>query len=241
MYSIKTLVRLLGQKFGLDIRRYNAKSNNSMQIASSLNNFNINVLFDIGANEGQFSKKIRLSGYENKIVSFEPLIDAYKQLQKISKNDKNWTIHPRSAIGSSEGIIEINVSKNSVSSSVLPMSKTHSEAAPSSQYIDKQNVNITTIDHVIDLYLNDDSILFLKIDTQGYESEVMNGASIALEKAQGLIIELSLVNLYDGQLLWKDLLSRIEALGFSLWAIQPGFTHPVNGQTLQMDAIFYKL
>jgi len=201
---------------------------------SSLQHFNIDLIFDIGANKGQFSEKIRASGYKNKIVSFEPLIDAYEQLQITSKNDKDWIIHPRSAVGSHDGTIEINVSKNSVSSSILPMHDNHKQAAPGSVYVDTQETAITKIDSVLELYQKEDSTLFMKIDTQGYESEVLKGATKALEKTKGLTIELSLVQ-------WKDLMSKIESLGFTLWAIQPGFTHPVNGQTLQVDAIFYRL
>lgn len=238
---MKKLIRSFGKKIGLDIRKYTASSNDIKQIVSSLNHFKVNLVIDIGANEGQFSEKIRATGYTHKIISFEPLEKAYDKLQRISQNDKQWIIHPRTAIGSSEGVIDINVSKNSVSSSILPMSSAHTQAAPASEYVDVQETKITTIDKVIDLYLQKDSCVFLKIDTQGYESEVLKGASMTLERSQGLIIELSLVELYDGQLLWKDLISRIETLGFSLWAIQPGFTHPTTGQTLQMDAIFYRL
>ena len=80
----------------------------------------------------------------------------------------------------------------------------------------------------------------LKIDTQGFEWAVLDGAKMALDGCVGLVIESSLVSLYEGQKLWDEIYSRMEDEGFKIWAIQPGFCNKESGQTLQMDVIFIR-
>jgi len=86
------------------------------------------------------------------------------------------------AIGDFSGTIDINISKNSVSSSILPMLDTHLNAAHQSKFVNIEKTKISTLDNIINIYLNDNSNCFLKIDTQGYEWMVLNGASNLLKK-----------------------------------------------------------
>jgi hypothetical protein len=135
---------------------------------------------------------------------------------------------------------EIHIAGNSVSSSVLPMLESHSSAAVGSAYVDSEHVPIARLDSSASRYLTPESKLFIKIDTQGYEWQVLDGASETLKLANGVLCELSLITLYDGQRLWRDIIERLEAQGFMLWALQKGFTDPRTGQSLQMDGIFLK-
>ena len=82
---------------------------------------------------------------------------------------------------------------------------------------------------------------FLKIDTQGYEWQVLDGARESLSQCQGVLCELSLVPLYEGQCLWMEMIQRLESGGFTLWSIQKGFTDLRDGRTLQVDAIFLRI
>ncbi|MDA8893893.1 hypothetical protein N9I93_00205 [Amylibacter sp.] len=83
-----------------------------------------------------FGSSIRAFGFEGSIISFEPLPDAHILLQKAAASDALWTVAERMAIGDSEGDVTINVSKNSVSSSILPILNSHVEAANESAYVD---------------------------------------------------------------------------------------------------------
>jgi hypothetical protein len=134
----------------------------------------------------------------------------------------------------------MNPPGNSVSSSVLPMLESHSSAAVGSAYIDSERVPIAKLDTIASRYLNQKSKLFIKIDTQGFEWQVLDGASETLKQALGVLCELSLVPLYGGQRLWRDIVDRLETEGFMLWALQRGFTDPRTGQSLQMDGIFLR-
>lgn len=232
------LLRRLFHAFGLDIR--DATSNAAYQLNLGLDSFNVDLVFDVGANIGQFASELRSVGFKGNIVSFEPLSDAYRLLLARAERDAKWQVHERGAVGDYVGEIEINVSGNSVSSSVLPMTEAHSSAAPNSAYVASEKVSIATLDTISSKYLSMASRFFIKIDTQGFESQVLDGARETLAQAQGVLCELSLVPLYEGQLLWLDMIERLESAGFTLWSIQEGFTDSRDGRTLQVNAIFFR-
>ena len=239
MYLKKRIKKLINS-LGFDFHRLNMSSSDEYQLYKSLKKFNIDLILDIGANRGQFASGIRSVGYTNKIISFEPLPDAYQLITKAASSDKLWSVHQRGAIGDYDGQVEINVSGNSVSSSVLPMMESHSSAAQTSAYIGLENVPIYRLDTVAKKYLSPENNVFIKIDTQGFEWQVLDGATETLKNAQGVLCEMSLVSLYEGQRLWMDMLKRLESEGFMLWTIQRGFTDPRDGRSLQINAILYR-
>ncbi len=237
---MKKLIRKLLNRFGIDLHRFQPSSSFEAQIVAAMKKVKIDVLFDIGANTGQFSLEMRKNGYLGKIVSFEPLTSAIKKLNSLSSKDVNWFVHDRTAIGDRNGFVDINISKNSYSSSILPILNLHVNAEVNSSYIGSEKTPIITLDSVADRYLNKSSNSFIKIDTQGYESQVLDGAYKTLNKSHGILCELSLAPLYKGQHLWKDLISRLEKDGFALWSLQRGFTDKRDGRTLQVDALFLR-
>lgn len=240
MSSLTSTVKGVLRKAGIEVHRYVPGSSPGAQITSALRHFGIDLVLDVGANAGQFASEIRSGGYPGRIVSFEPLSEPYIHLCELSASDSAWLVHPRSAIGDRDGEVEINVSANSVSSSILPMMRSHEDAAPQSVYTGKQAVPISRLDSVAEKYLEGTSAPFLKIDTQGYEWHVMDGATNTLGRCKGVLLELSMVPLYEGQHLWQDTIERLAAAGFVLWGLQPGFTDARTGRTLQADGIFFR-
>jgi FkbM family methyltransferase len=237
---MKALIKQFFRILGLEVSRYHSFNLAPAQLAKTLKLVNINVIFDVGANDGQFAREIRQHGYRGNIISFEPLTSARKSLLSFASRDPGWQVHEQSAIGDQDGEIEIHISGNSVSSSVLPMLKSHSSAAVGSAYIGSERVPIFKLDSIANRYLEKNSNLFLKIDTQGYEWQVLNGASETLKQAHGVLCELSLVPLYHEQRLWRDIVDQLDQQGFMLYALQKGFTDPRTGQSLQMDGIFIR-
>lgn len=235
-----TITKQLLHSIGLDIHSYSATSSPSAQLSTVLSYIDANIIFDVGANVGQFAQEIRLSGFDGNIVSFDPLTEAHAKLIDNARNDSKWIIHPRIALGDCEGEIEINISNNSASSSVLEMLDAHSFAAPKSSYVASESTPLVRLDSVSNQYLRTDSVLFIKIDTQGYEWQVLDGATETLKRAQGVMLELSLIPLYRGQRLWREIIERMEREGFTLWAIQKGLTDASTGRSLQIDGIFLR-
>jgi FkbM family methyltransferase len=237
---IRKNLRSLIQSIGWDLHRLTSFSNPSAQLLAALKQARVNIVFDIGANVGQFSSDLFSVGFAGKVISFEPLAEAHAQLCSSAKPNSNWFVNPRTAVGDRDGETVINVAGNSVSSSILPMLNEHSSAAPASAYTASQITSLIRLDSVASQYLNEDSRLFIKVDTQGFEWQVLGGAPETLKQAQGVLLELSLVPLYEGQHLWLETIARIEAEGFTLWSLQQGFTDPRSGRTLQVDAIFLR-
>lgn len=238
--TLKQSIKHALNAMGIEAHRFHPDTSPLARLMAALRAFDIDLVIDIGANDGQFAKELRAGGYARRIVSFEPLTSAHARLRQESINDPAWQIHPRCALGDRLGEIELNISGNSVSSSILPMLVAHSSAAPGSAYLGHETAPIVTLDSVAPPYLDGARAPFLKIDTQGYEWHVLDGALATLPMVRGIQMELSLVPLYEGQRLWRECIDRLAAEGFVLWALQPVFIEPVTGRTLQWDGLFFR-
>lgn len=237
---LKKHVKSLGRAFGIEFRRYRPDRSEMAQSMAMLSAHRINLIFDVGANIGQFGKSLREGGYRGRIISFEPLSSARNLLLAVSDKDADWEVATCAAIGDEDGEIDIHIAGNSASSSVLDMLDTHSNAAPESRYIGAERVPLRRLDTLALDYLRPDSIPFLKIDTQGYEDRVLRGAGELLGRIHGLQLEISLVPLYDDQVLMDELMGKVKAMGFNLWAIRPVFFDRSTGRLLQIDATFFR-
>jgi len=233
---VKSAIRGLGY----DLRRFQPAGSDDAQLRTMLQSHGINLVLDVGANIGQFGKMLRELGYRGRIVSFEPLSAEREQLLKASKNDPLWEVAPQAAVGGENGEIEIHVAANSSSSSALNMLDAHASAAPQSRYIGSERVRMHRLDSLAPGYLRQDSVFFLKIDTQGYEDRVLKGAEETLARTTGLQLELSLVPLYEGQRLFDELIEHVKAAGFELWSLSPVLFDPKTGRLLQVDATFFR-
>lgn len=238
--SVKQGLKTVLNRIGIEAHRYNPSASKSARLIAALRTYKIDLVFDVGANDGQFAREIRAGGYSGQIVSVEPMTSAHERLSDLSQGDSAWHVHPRCAVGDKTGVIELNIAGNSVSSSVLPMLASHSNAAPESAYRGKETVPLTTLDLILPKYLGQSNAPLLKIDTQGYEWQVLLGAKEMIPKVRGVLMEVSLIPLYEGQHLWKESITHLEAEGFVLWALEPVFIDHSNGRTLQMDALFFR-
>ncbi len=200
----------------------------------------IDILFDVGANTGQYAQDVRRQGYKGKIISFEPLSDAHKKLTRNSKKDPLWIVHERVALGSKKGSGIINVSENSYSSSFLKITQKLLSNTPDTRYIKKINVEITTLDSIFNSYVKKSNKVFLKIDTQGFESEVLKGSVKSLRNISGIQLEMSTEPLYQKQKTYEYFLTFLKKYNFRLWSIIPGYWNTKTGQMLQFDGIFIK-
>ena len=237
---MKSFIRRCFRQIGLDVRRYHATSSQAAQYMQILAANNINLVFDVGANTGDFGQLLRESGYRGRIVSFEPLSSVRNQLLKASNRDLLWEIAPPVALGNENGEIDIHVAGNSVSSSILNMLDAHAIGAPASRYIRNERVSLRRLDSLAPDYIGSDSITLLKIDTQGYEDRVLQGAAGIMDRIIGLQIELTLVPLYEGGKLFEEMLEKIKAMRFELWSMWPAFTDQTSGRLLQVDATFFR-
>lgn len=232
---MKTMIKKWLRNQGLQISKYPDEELERRLIM--LKNYNIDTILDVGANIGQYALKMRDHGYQKKIISFEPLKSAFETLKAVSVKDKNWSIN-NFALGDSDSGSLINIAENSFSSSILNMLPEHLVSAPESKYIAQQEIEIKQLDSIYDRLCSPGSNVMLKIDTQGYEKNVIDGARESLTKIKILQLEMSLIPLYEHELLYMDMILYLDQRGFQLYSLEPGHFDQKTGQLLQVDGVF---
>jgi len=235
--NLKDPIKKLFKIFGLSVSKVKFDIDNR---PNAFVEHGVTLIFDIGANCGQFGEFIRNKGFNGRIISFEPLDEAHKKLISKAKSDRLWEVAPKAALGSKISKEKINVSENSVSSSILEMLPEHLNSAVESRYIFTEEISVLTLDNEYLKYMHGEEILGSKIDVQGFEKEVLLGASNFLNQAKVIQIELSLVHLYSGAELYEYFFEFFKQKNYILWNIVPGHSNRKTGQLLQFDAIFVK-
>lgn len=238
--AARSLLREGLRHAGFTLRRYSVSTVPDAQIQALLVHHRIDLVIDVGANTGQYAQSLRRAGYRGRILSFEPLKDAWEQCAARAAGDPMWTLAPRCALGAADAVAEIHVARNSVSSSLLPMHDIHRAAAPESSYVGSESVEVRRLDHVAAEAVSSCMRPFLKVDTQGYEREVLEGASGIVSGLTGIQLEMSLTPLYEGSPTISDLLQLMERWQFKPYALLPAFTDPESGRMLQVDGLFFR-
>jgi FkbM family methyltransferase len=235
--SLLKLKRAFNSFFGIEIIKY--PTNELDRRIKLINHYNIDVILDIGANIGQYGSEMRNLGFKGKIISFEPMNKAFEKLQKNAAKDANWVVFNYS-IGERDGQTTINVAKNSVSSSLLENLPQLIDSAPEAAFVEKETIEIRKLDNIFeDLDLIGKNI-YLKIDTQGYEEMVLQGAEKSLDFVTGIQIEMAFIPSYEGAITFDEMKTKLNDLGFHLMALENGFYDKKTGKQLEIDGLFYK-
>ncbi len=228
------------QTFGLDVSRFPA-CHPLWPVVVALRHYDVRRIVDVGANTGGYAGNLRRLGYRGAIVSFEPIRDAYLEAKRRAAASFDWEVLPY-ALGSEDAEVTINVAGNrAASSSVLAMLPRHERAAPQSRFIAQEIVRQRRLDDVWPAAGGVDTPAFLKIDVQGYERNVLEGAEKVLDEGLvvGLQLELSYIQLYEGAWLQNEAIDWAHDRGFTLHRLVPGFTDPTDGRMLQADGVFF--
>ncbi len=201
---------------------------------------NIDLIVDVGANEGQFVQLVRNRGFAGRIISFEPLEAAFKKLTVRFGRDPKWA-GVQTALGEKNDALTMEVAGNQfMSSSLLTMLPNHVEAEPTSAIFRTETVSVRRLDEALPPMMHGAKNLFLKIDTQGFEDHVLKGATGILQKVVLLELELSLVPLYAGQTLLPEMMNLVASLGFTPINLDRGFADNIRGKLLQLDGLFVR-
>lgn len=199
----------------------------------------IDVVLDVGANEGLFARRLRDEGYTGRIISFEPLSRAFALLAAAAKGDPAWACH-QLAVGATRGEAELNVAGNLASSSLLPMTECLRAIDARLAYTGVEKCSVTTLDTLAPELCEPDDRLYLKLDVQGFELEALRGAEQALRQVDVLDVELSERPLYDGAPPADDVVTHLGERGYVLLQTEPAYVHPRTHELLQVDGIFVR-
>jgi FkbM family methyltransferase len=237
---VKRILRHLLHRAGVDVVRYRPVPHHLWRRAHLLHRFTPAVVLDVGANSGIYGRELRQIGYAGRIVSFEPLSTAYAALAADATRDGAWEA-VNVALGAAAGQAELNVSANSWSSSLRPMLDGHLNAAPDSRYVGRETVRVETLDAVFGRVVRPDERVWLKIDTQGHERDVLAGAAESLPCIETVELEMSPVGLYEGEALFTEMFDWLVSRGFACMHLQPGLYDPHDERLLSLDGYFHRV
>jgi FkbM family methyltransferase len=223
---------------GLELGRYRwTYPARRQQILTSLR---IGTLLDVGANVGQYGAAVRSAGFRGTIHSFEPVSEPFRRLRERTASDPAWHAH-QYAIGATSDAVTINVSERSIFSSVLPIAHESLSRDPAAHYVRTETVQQRTLDErALDLLGYGDRVA-LKIDVQGLERDVLQGATEVLRRATFLEVELSPEPIYAGQPVMVEMLEWLSARGYVLSLVENLLPEPDSGRALQFNGIFVRL
>lgn len=235
--SPRALLNRLLQSAGYELVRKDPLRDPAVARSRLLAAAGIDLVIDIGANIGQFGEELRKYGYQERIVSLEPLIAPFKELLRKCARDSKWTGH-NLAVGAENGETYINVAANSFSSSLLEVLPRIVEEVPRTRTIGRERIRISTLDSLFDEVSSGARSIFLKLDVQGAEKDVLRGAVASLPRIGHVQLEMSIEPFYSGEPCFPEMDALMRNMGYKLISISPTLANPSTGAMLQVDGIY---
>jgi len=197
----------------------------------------VTLFLDIGANAGQTGRALRKAGYDGRILSFEPIAECYARLADAAKNDPLWETR-HIALGAQDGSTQIGVSENLVSSSIRAATPELIAIYEPIRYTRHEEIPLARLDNLYDIIVRPEDVVYLKIDTQGFERDVIAGAQTVLPRINAVRMEVSVGEVYEGEMTIPEAITLMEGHGFTLIEIWPAWRHPESHEVLQFDLMF---
>lgn len=192
-----------------------------LHLNSILEKNSVNLVLDVGANQGQFVETLR-KFYNGKVMSFEPINAVFNDLQNAAAVDPQWHLY-NFALGSQNASRALNVSQQSGFSSFLKINEyCQDRFGDNAAIVREEIVSVRRLDKLIgnDPEINDARI-FLKMDTQGYDQEVFKGLGDLANRVVALQTEVSVIQIYNDMWRWTESISFFERAGFGVVGLFP--------------------
>lgn len=194
-----------------------------------------NTVIDVGANRGQFALFALHRFPQARLFCFEPLPKAHRKLTEVVGDNPRVYIE-QSAIGTVDGHLSLNITRSDDSSSLRQPTALQLQTFPNTDAISSTDVPVSRLDNAVSV-TDVGSPFLLKIDVQGFELEVLTGATRLLEGDGDVLVESSFAELYAGQALADDIIARLHSTGYRLRGVY-SLTMGLDGAPLQADFFF---
>ncbi|MDX6751519.1 FkbM family methyltransferase [Geminicoccaceae bacterium 1502E] len=234
------LAQRVARRLGWDLTPRRKAKLPIAQLVAGLEYFRIDAVIDVGANVGQYGALLREFGWRGPILSIEPIPEAHAALCARAAGDPAWQVAPPMALGAENGEAVLEVSAESDMSSLLPQAGLLRRLSPSSAVQRRERVALHRLDGLAALRNPGWQRLFVKIDVQGAELQVLAGAEAVMPRIIGLQLEMALVPLYEGERDWRATIDHLATRGFTPYLFLPGYYEPKLARQVQMDGIFYR-
>lgn len=196
-------------------------------------------VLDVGANAGQYGTMLREHGYAGWIVSFEPVAAAFRELAQAAEGDPRWRLL-QLALGATSERRRIKVADVTQLSSFRTFTAYALRELPKASDVSHtEEVEVGTLNGSWGVFLRGlpQRRVFLKLDTQGWDLQVLEGADEVLDRLVGIQLEASLTPIYDDLPSFAQTIDQVRGLGFDLTGI-----FPVNRDSLwrliEVDCVF---
>ena len=226
-------LRRLARRAGYEVRQYTPLR--SFAAAREALLARADVVLDVGANAGQYGELLRERGYRGRLVSLEPVAEAYEQLSARADADGAWEA-VQVAASDADGELTLNVTGDSRSSSVLARNERFADK-PGWAPKESRSVEARRLDGLVDELLRPGERAYLKLDVQGYERHVLDGAGAALSRFDAIELELSVTALYEGQPPLAEMLPLLAERGFRPVSLEPILLDD-EGLLMELDGLF---
>ncbi|MFH9821914.1 FkbM family methyltransferase [Streptomyces bobili] len=212
----------------------------TQHVAAMLALYEANCVFDVGANNGQYARRLRRLGYTGRIVSFEPTSETFAKLEKAAERDPDWHVY-RCGLGREETTAEIHTGWKTMNSLLGP-SDYGKDRYSRFHTSDTEEIRIRRLDEVMDEALDGlaDPRPYLKMDTQGYDLEVFAGAGKRVEEFVGMQSEVAVLRLYEGSPGMGEAVATYEAAGFGITGMYPVTREATTGRVIEFDCVLMR-
>ena len=230
--QLKEGIKSLIKHYGYEVRQAQPRREDFLQSRK------VDMVVDAGANVGQFGRELRKIGFAGRIMSFEPVSASFQALNAASGPDPQWTAI-NLGLSDAEGTADINVSAKSAFSSLHRTTRSATQFDTESAAVRSETIHLKRLDQLDEV---DGKRLFIKVDTQGHERAVIEGATGLLDRTQGIQLELPISALYENTWTLSEAFGFMREKGFV-----PTFFAPVNYHTtdpvaiVEIDCIFRRI
>lgn len=207
-------------RLGLDIHRADPDRSPDLFRALLLDHLRIDCVIDVGANVGQFASRLRAVGYRGPIHSFEPVPEALGALRKRARSDADWRVYGV-ALGRTVGEGTMSIPSSTNLASFLRLAEVPAGLTTRTLTPRAETVSMETLAHIGPSLTG--TRIYLKLDTQGYDMEVIEGAGPFLGRVVAIQSEMSILPLYEDAPTIYAALPRLRDLGFMPSTIVPVF------------------
>jgi FkbM family methyltransferase len=209
-------------------------------VVTILRLYRINCVIDVGANHGQYARRLRRAGYRGRIVSFEPVAETFTRLEASAARDPRWTVH-RCALGREESVVTMHVVPGTLSSVLTPTDFGY-DRYQQLRHATTEDVPVRRLDALLDELTAgiDEPRLFLKLDTQGFDLEVFGGLGDRAQEFSGLQSEVAVMQIYEGMPMMPEAIAAYEAAGFEITALYPVSRQSRTGRVVEFDCVMVR-